>query len=1064
MEHIDRTKRFIICSASAGAGKTFTLVKQYLELAFSTKNGWGVDTALSPEATDQKLQNQFKKILAITFTNKAANEMKDRVLKYLDEIIDKGDKSAMAQSIHSDLNLPYPTLQHYAVIVSEAILHNYSDLAICTIDSFTHRVVRTFAHDLGLPQNFEVMMDTNDIIENAVDELMGLVGMQGEDDLTQMLADFAESLMEDKGKYNIESAITNLAKELFDEDAPEHLKKLNQLNLKDFIDIRKQLSLTNRTFEEDLKKSATNALKGIADNGFDQDDFYYGNKSIFAYFKKIADRNYDSPNKYVIDFVENGKTCSGKCTKRNELETYKPTIINHFNDIQQQLNTGLKLYNSRKLLLANLYTLAILNKLNAIINTYSKDNELLHISEFNKRISNIVQDEPAPFIYERLGNRYHNYLIDEFQDTSKLQWLNLVPLLENGISEEGYSMIVGDGKQAIYRFRKGDVEQFNALPHIDSEHHGRLIENPHTYYRGRLKENYRSASTIVDFNNRFFEWALRNRFSGNQILQDTYIGKHSNPDLEQKSVKGVGYVQIDFCNDNDDREVLWGKLHQCIRDLVYSKDYRYQDIAILARNNKTLSDVSNFLTRKEIPIVSSESFLLSNSNVALIVCATLRYLTDNSDRVAILTVLELLQRLGIVKTSFEQDFLTKTPIDLGERLAREGLNLQCDLLLSMGLYDCCEEIIRMLQLQEIETAYTATFLNCVANYAKNHRQDIREFLEWFDEQKGKISTNTASDRDAVRLLTIHKAKGLEAPIVLYPILNERSKRNNMWVNIDNKDALRIPIGLVAFGGKEPTLFDAQFQEEALRCEMDNVNVLYVALTRPKEKLFVFCEPRSSSGTTDYISLLQDFAQGNMEPHPQEDTLFYTLGENTPRKSSSNGDTTPNNTIVSLERASYPNWAPRIAIATQQSALLNAYQQERIQHGIRMHEILSKIRTADDIPQAVASFAQRNGLSQEESDSLVGDIQQITDKYPQFFAPGLKVLNEQNLMFQGKSHRPDRIVFAEGETWVIDYKTGAPLIDYVQQVSDYCQALTAMHYPNVKGYLLYIGNSPQLEAV
>ena len=725
------TSRFIICRAAAGSGKTYTLVRQYLQLAFS--------------AHESQLPQRFTHILAITFTNKAANEMKERILHELDNIATLGIDSPMGSDLSKQLGLPDTTLKRYADIVRRAILHNYSDFAVCTIDSFMHRIVRTFAHDLNLPLNFNVYIENDELIQHAVDELMSLAGTEGQEELTEMLCEFAESRMNDGKSYMVERELTELAEELFKEQSEAFLESLRNIDTTQFRNIQHQMIAANRQYEQKMRELGDQGLAIITDANLTEEDFYYGTKGAGAFFRKLSENNIDEPNSYTLAYLKGDKLGNSKCSSstRNALEKVKPQLQDIFQRYQQLFQNEGLLYSSRRLLLKNIYSLALLNKLGSLVEDYAYDNEIVHISEFNKRISDVVRNEPAPFIYERLGNRYWNYLIDEFQDTSRMQWHNLVPLVENGVASDHTSLVVGDGKQAIYRFRQGDVEQFMALPHVDNPLHGHILEHPGVSTITLLHKNFRTGDTIVTFNNLFFEWVIRNRFDDNAELKDIYLGKGDSPDLIQTPTKPGGYVQVGFWELPDGNEPLWQEMLSDIQRQVDELGYCYRDITLLARDKRTLSEISSFLTENHVPVISSESFLLTQSQVVMLLRSLLQYLMNSSDRVAAARVLIYLRNLGLIQRDFSYDFLATrntTLLNLDTLLKEEGLPLNCDHLRRLGLYDCCEEALRMLRLDGIETAYTATFLNVVAKYSSGHRQDLAEFLEWFDEQKDHLST------------------------------------------------------------------------------------------------------------------------------------------------------------------------------------------------------------------------------------------------------------------------------------------------------------------------------------
>ena len=1038
--------RFIICRAAAGSGKTYTLVRNYLQLAFSAKEG--------------ELASRFSRILAITFTNKAANEMKERILRELDNIAAHGTEAAMGRDLAEEMHLDDSTIRRYAATVLQAILHNYSDFAVMTIDSFVHHIVRTFAHDLNLPMNFNVYIDNTDLIQKAIDELMALVGCEGQEGLTEVLCDYAESQMTEGKSFMIEQDLAKKAEELFKEHTPEFLGKLEHLNPDQFKLIHKQLIAENRDYENRLAALGEAAVEAYTSAGLCDEDFFRGRNGVASYFHKTASGESVAPNSWAMQFLEGDKLGGSKTSKAAlaQIESIKPRLQELHQGITALREAEERTYFTRKLLLKSLYELALLNKLGELVGQYSRENEIVHISEFNKRISRVVQEEPAPFIYERIGNRYYNYLIDEFQDTSRMQWQNLVPLVENGVGAGHTSLVVGDGKQAIYRFRQGDVEQFVSLPHVDSPLHGQLLEQPGVSHPTRLDRNFRSARTVVEFNNDFFEWAVRNRFPDNEELHQIYLGDSEDPDLAQKVTKEGGYVQIGFWDCPKEHEVLWKEMLADIRDLREEKGYDYRDITILARKNRVLSEISTFLTQNEIPVVSSESLLLSQSLVVMMMRNLLQYLIDDTDRIAAARVLMYLYSLGKTKKHYDDAFIHNLKrIDLDEIAQQEGLGLNCQKLRSLGLYDCCEEALRMLDLNGIETAYTASWLNAVARYASNHRYDLREFLEWFDQEKDRLSTNTASDLDAVRLMTIHKAKGLESPIVLYPILTTKETNDSIWVNIDPATGLPLPASLVAPNKNEPTLFDSEYKTELLKHEMDEVNVLYVALTRSKEKLMLYCQAPPKEPSKSYISLLNSYALQSESCAEGRDGTFC-WGTNTSKTVKTAEDEASKPLNRQIDKAAYPDWAERIAIAEQSAEIFGEFDESSKRRGNLMHALLATIANSDEADKALEAFISRNEVEEEDAEALTSMLHSML-KQPEiarFFSSQHGCKNECDMVWHGEVLRPDRIVTAQDETWVIDFKTGAPKVEHRIQVGRYCEAIQAMGYPSVKGYLLYLG--------
>ena len=1033
------SSRFIICRAAAGSGKTYTLVRQYLQLAFS--------------APEHELKRRFARILAITFTNKAANEMKERILRELDNIADLGTSTGMGSDLGKLMGLDDARLRHYATTVRSAILHNYSDFAVCTIDSFVHRLVRTFAHDLNLPMNFDVYIDNTELIQNAVDNLMALAGTDGNEELTEVLCEFAESRMDEGKNYVIEGDLAKLAEELFKENTPEFLHDLSNLDTAQFRQISRDMREANHEYQQQMRALSQEGVTAIAEAGLEAKDFHQGDRGVYGYFRKLTDGSLDTPNSYALAYLDGDKT-----GKHPGASAVKPTLQDIHQRIEVLRQNEEKAYNTRRQLLKNMYSLALINKLNELVATFSHENEVLHLSEFNKRINAVVQDEPTPFIYERIGNRYYNYLIDEFQDTSRLQWQNLVPLLENGVGDGHTSLVVGDGKQAIYRFRQGEVEQFVRLPKVDNAVHGRLLESPEMSAVDRLERNFRSARMVVEFNNQFFEWAIPNRFANNKALQDIYIGQSETPDLRQQPTKEGGYVQVGFWNLDNGHETLWQEMLHDVRSQIADHGYRYKDMTILARNKQTLSEISTYMTEHGIPVVSSESFLLTQSRVVMLIHSLLQYLIDGTNRVAAERVMQYLHQMGRIQTLRHNHYLeARQTIDLDSVLAAEGLDLNCDQLRHLGLYDCIEDAIRMLQLNGIETAYTATLLNVAAKYSSTHREDLPEFLEWFEQQKDRLSTSTANDLDAIQLMTIHKAKGLESPIVLYPVLKKREPQDSIWVHIDPKEGLPLPASLVPLTKDSGTIFDEQFAEEFQKQEMDRVNVLYVALTRPKDKLMIYCQQPDKESSTQYVSLLHDFMAQRTDTQEIRPNVMG-LGQNANRQSKE--EPSAANETVTLDEVAFPRWDDRIAIAEQSSKVFGECDEESIRRGNMIHNLLSLISSADDLETAMDQTIHTTPIDDTEAQMLkdtIGNMMQQKDIQP-FFDPAHTCKNECSLVSNGEILRPDRIVFTPHETWVVDFKTGAPNTEHHAQVSHYCDVIGSMGYPQVKGYLIYIGET------
>ncbi|MCD4746178.1 MAG: UvrD-helicase domain-containing protein, partial [Bacteroidales bacterium] len=611
-----------VYKSSAGSGKTFTLVKEYLKIVLSEPD-------------------KFRNILAITFTNKAANEMKERIISYLEELSINNSDSNTIKYLLPDLiketGLEHIIISQRAEKVLELILHNYSDFAISTIDSFVHKIIRTFARDLHIPLNFEVELDTDDLISKSTDLLISNVG--NDEKLTKTLIRFIETKTDNEQSWHIENDIQQFAKSLLNEDGYIYIEKLRKLSLDDFSGINRKINEVIKKFENNLKDIAISANNLIKEKNIPHSAFYQGRSGINKYFEYIVNNRFDKlePNSHVNKTIEEDKWYGGKAdyTEKQAIDSIKTNLIECFHNIQDILAEHYEQYIVFKLLNRNIYPIAVLNEIEKVINEIKAQNNIVHISEFNKKIADIVLNEPVPFIYERLGEKYKYFLIDEFQDTSVLQWQNLLPLIDNSLAENNFNMIVGDGKQAIYRWRNGEVEQLAKLPEIFkkndnpfiNEREQNLIRN---YKSKNLNSNYRSEAEIVNFNNKFFSEIVN-------IIPETYRTIYDNQKQEFDVENKGGMVQIEFIDKNITEipydELNFIKIKETIEDLVRD-NFFWKDIAILCRNNKNASKIARYLLMNEIDVISSESLLLSSSPEVNFIVAMIRFIFDPSDDIS----------------------------------------------------------------------------------------------------------------------------------------------------------------------------------------------------------------------------------------------------------------------------------------------------------------------------------------------------------------------------------------------------------------------------------------------
>ena len=1072
---------FVICKAAAGSGKTFTLVKEYLKLAMALPSS---AVAADRRQRNRELRRRFRGILAITFTNKAANQMKTKVMEYLDQIVDYGvDKrrSPMGEPLLSALNAAAPSdmaprseqeLQEDAAVLRSAILHGYSDFSVCTIDSFMHRVVRTFAHDLNKPVNFDVSLDQGELIDRAVDELMALVGTPGNEALTRLVQAFADSRMEEGANFKVEREIADLGKLLFREDSQPYLALLSGLEPSTFMELHDRYTAENRSLRHQLRDAGAAMMKLLADHGIGQDDCASGKTGYYSYFRGLACGEVQQPGANTVKAFTNGKLASSKCGAASaaELQALAPRMTDIYKQVVSLVGTdptGMRDYNTREAVAKNIYSMALLGKLHEQVEAYSKENEVLHLSEFNRLINEVVREEPAPFIYERLGSRYHHYLIDEFQDTSVLQWHNLVPLVDNGVSEMHQSLIVGDGKQAIYRWRQGDVGQFVDLPTVHGiEPHGTHLSDAGAFSLVPLNRNFRTASSVVMFNNRFFEWLLEQEpYASNELAQRIYIGErdeNGHPALwqylpEDKEVP-VGHVGLSFVADKE-KETICAEVLAIIRRMVEERGYRQRDILILGRSNAELAYLSSYiLANSNYTPSSTESFFLSESQAVMAVVAAMRVVVDPADRVAASELLHRLAALGLCTSTHDAAFAGGT-VDVAALLHAEpaAFVFKPDYVAGMGLYDACEELVRELRLDGMDMAYLSSLLNYVAAYAAHNHDGIEGFLDWLDDHmvvgdsKHQLSAACSDAGDTIQLMTIHKAKGLEAPVVICPFFPQRPHGYELWVKPAEGDQQSLPAAYVSLAAHNSTLFDDMLNEEMRQEEVDRLNVLYVALTRPQEQLYLVCPP---GGDGSYSSLIDAFVK---EKHPDlGDAEFHSL---------SGGSGEPE--LPNIVRLSYEDWTTRVKTASPAEKTLTSPAEQKRLFGTYAHDLLSAVKSAADVDEASRRFFERQPLEEDVRRKLQEVVHRVVsdENTAPFFAEGNKVLNECEMTDGKNVYRPDRVVITSDGVWVVDYKTGREMHDrHEAQVRQYGRLIEEMGYANVRGCIIYLENEVSVHQV
>ncbi len=1030
---------FVVYKSSAGSGKTYTLVKEYLKLAL---------------ADPDRLHISFKNILAVTFTNKAAAEMKERVLKALQEI-STNTETPLAADLQKEMNISAGDLQARCEELHTHLLHQYADFSVCTIDSFVYRIVRRFSMDLKLPANFAVETDEETPLWWAIDNL--LTDMQQNPVVKKLLEDYADEKVDEQKNWNIEKEIFELAKSiLVSKKDQSGAGLLEQQQVDKVVEVKDILRTKTKEIENKFALLADKGLNVISKNGVSVDEFYYKSKGVPGYFTKVKDKIYDGEeliNSYVRKALEEDVWYSGK-TANKGIDSIKGDLLQVINEIEDYREKVSKQYYLYVLLLRNINALCVLSEVKILVDRYKAEKNIVFISEFNKAVAGFISEEPVPYIYERLGDRYKHYLIDEFQDTSAMQWLNLLPLLHNSLSEGKFCMLVGDGKQSIYRWRGADVEQFANLPKVENKQNSVWIEEQQqalesNYEEKQLNVNRRSCEEVIKFNNSLFEFLAKNNLEGSSVKV------YENSSQQAASKKG-GKISLKFIKEEKparpgngspmaggeqaEKKVLEEVLNQV--EASVQSSYRYSDTAILVRKNKYGNKIANYLLQKGIPVISSDSLLLKNCPEVNFINAFLGWLINPNDAVASTAVITYLKaKPEVIQKMAPQSFSLK------DFLLTQEIEINVNHLASLSLFELSTEVIRLFKIEDKNPLYLNFFLDEISNFSQKESNSVFEFLSWWAQKSDNLSVKIPANTNAVKVLTIHSSKGLEFPVVIFPFADWKIDMAESILIDTEKELPQLPVALVRTGSTlKKTTFAAQSTEEEQKQKLDNLNLLYVACTRAVDELHLISRESSRGGKT-ITSWLRDFATEQMNL-PVVDN-FVEIGSTPDKK---------HEAVKEVPTLQYPSYRPLHEAVTIKLSDFEDSTSSRRLFGIAIHNILAEIKTQEDILPAIQKALLQGNINAEQSATLQTTIKELTAQplLAPYFSKGVRIKNETELfMNDGEVVRPDRVVILEDHLAVIDFKTGAKEGSHVKQIEQYRYALKNISGKEVKAFLVYL---------
>jgi ATP-dependent exoDNAse (exonuclease V) beta subunit len=1049
-----------IYSASAGSGKTHQLAGIYLEKLF-------------------KSRLSYRRILAVTFTHKATAEMKTRILDELNRLA-VGQNSKYLAELLKSTGRTEGELRREAREILYSILHDFSRFSVSTIDSFYQKIVRAFSREIGLHSGFNIEIDHTAVLETAVENL--IASAASDITIKNWLSMYARANIEEEKSWDLKKNIIGLAGELFSEkfkllSSVEKEKIQDKEFLKSYI---KEMRSILITFNSKMRDIGLKCL-GIFDRYSLRDEmFYQKGRGIPGFIKSNAGGDSKPPNSYVRAITDNPpKWSSGIIAApladaiSSGLEKSVKEAINYYDD-------NILSYKTAREILSNIYILGILSDVLNQVHHITRDENIFLLSDAGELIYLITEKDQTPFIYEKVGNTFENFMIDEFQDTSIIQWKNFRQLIDNSMSQGFENLVVGDIKQSIYRWRNSDWKTLRDLKkEVDDK---RYISHP-------LNTNYRSCSNIIRFNNALFS------IIPHQI--DAEMSDHkpetSFRNLFSEAVqidpgeKNDGYVRIEFLDNTDGSawmKTVLTKLPSFI-ELIQDKGFHASDIGILVRDNNegavVLKEIINYSLscpeekkkQYNYNIVSGESLLLVNSTAVNFIIAVLKVLENPENMIG----RALMLRYYLLATG-RQD-AEKIPLN-AESLVEysagflpEGYDEFLTGIRYMPLWNITEMAISFFGLGNYSSnvSYLNSFQDIVINYTSARNPGIASFLEWWESEGIKKSILLPEQQDSMKVLTIHKSKGLEFGVVILPFiswnLDHKSFHSNiLWATPVTEPFNKLGIVPVRYKGDlAETIFADQYYEEKYSAYLDNINLLYVAFTRAVNAIIGFApdKPRPDNRIAAVIRDAITFQDDNHDVsdsflcnHFDRDTGVFEYGimpEIYSEKAKAN--------ILKIKDYQVNDNTKFLKLKLHWENYFDPDRsgaRERINYGKMMHEIFGEIVTTDDVPGAVKKKVIEGKIPEEEEESIREKVQYLVSRpgIKDWFEKGNIVLNEASiLMPDSVTKRPDRIIMREGKATIIDFKFGEESPSYLYQVRQYRKILTDMGCNVVHAYLWFV---------
>ena len=1040
-----------IMKASAGSGKTYNLAKTYIGLLLKNRDRYA-----------------YRHILAVTFTNKATDEMKSRILKELHTLAAEPSRSKYLKELVKELAMPADFLSEKAGAVLQDILHDYSAFAVSTIDRFFQQTLKAFSREIGQFASYQVELDKDSLVAESVDRILDSL-TEDDGNLLAWLTDNVLEQIEQGGRYNMDANLMEMAVRLKSAQRQEALEKAGfdegQTYTKDkLMEIRRSCRDIISSFRTRVREKARAALDVVEQAGVDPAESNRGFLKALYIYDEAGDKDViEAPKDSFMAKAADSAQWFPKAKAKNLLPKVSPFLEAPLEDFCSLWGVDYQVYNTACILDSQIYGLGVAGEIHRTYSELMKEKNVLSIDDSNTLLRDIIDGSDAPFVYEKLGVRFDHFLLDEFQDTANVQWTNFSPLLHNSDSQGGENLIVGDVKQSIYRWRGSDWSLLDKT--VPEEFPGCEVMP--------LQDNWRSHANVVRFNNAFFKAAaqvldsMKGYEDGKGPLSDIYRDVEQNVAMEGPA---TGSVSLTFC----DRESELQKVLDSVNE-ARSCGAKLSDIAVLVRSNAIGGEVASFLIDNGITVITDDSLRVKGSVTVRRLVSLMSYADNPEDTVN-----------GYLADSLDirMPSSCSSLIDMAENLLR-------------GIKEADKE-----GMWKGEILHIQSFMDHLQDYVGSKGNALRGFLKYWEGENPSIAS--PSSGDSVRVMTIHKSKGLDFRYVIIPFAENITlyKPGDYWCS----PALEgTPLEGVADGvydvtlskSSESTLFAGHYRNESFLQQVDNINTIYVAMTRPVLGMHIISKTPSAKCMTavdkgdptqcsDFSQILYWFVSASeriagIRRSDEDGTMRFDYGDMVDFNAFRD-EREPDAMTFGMSGDGYPSYPLNPELVSDEGEVIDVFERGRLRlsddardffsedgdagvaasnriRGVVLHDILSRVEDASDLQESVALAVLSGDLSEDEAVEagglLVQRIEAVSD-YGWFDTAGAQVLNETGLIdTDGEIFRPDRVVIRDGKVSIIDYKFGAHRRIYERQLGKYSDIWRRMGYSDVSAFLWYV---------